>query len=157
MRLIGTLEDERKAQAFSQFLSQKGIANHIEIEKETNWDSPSYGTSQCHIWIEEEDHLEEVSKWFHLFINHPQDPIFQTAASIPYSMQSGRQPMPLSSPPPQPSESQTSSSWGKQPMGWITKSLLALCCFLFFLSQLTMPSVQVPERYAGLILFTSPV
>lgn len=156
MRLIGTLEDERHAQAFSQFLNQKGIAHQIDTEKGTDWGSPDYGISRCRIWIIDEDQLEEVSKWFHLFISKPQDPIFHTGTSASLSLPP-EQPLPPPPSAPQSSDSRKISSWEKQPMGWITKSLLAACCILFFLSHLLMPSVQIPERYAGLVLFTSPV
>jgi len=158
MRLIGTLEDERKAQAFSQFLSQKGIAHQIEFEKETRWESPSYGLSRCHIWINDEDHLNEVSQWFQLFLNHPDNPIFRSQAPESPAMPSKPAlPLPPSSPMPQPAPPRTPSAWEKQPMGWITKTLIAVCCILFLFSQLLMPSIQVPERYAGFVLFSSPI
>lgn len=146
MRLIGTLEDERLAHTFSQFLTQKGIAHQIEIERETNWDSASYGSSQCHVWIYDEEHLEEVIKWFQQFTENPRDPLFSQAPTM------------VSTPPtPPPQKKVIASPWEKQSMGLITKLILGICCVLFFLSQVMMPSVHVPERYAGLILFTSPV
>lgn len=152
MRLIGTLEDERQAQAFSQFLNRKGIPHQIDIKKETDWGSPSYGACQCHIWILDEDHLEDVLNWFQLFIHHPDDPMFQSSG-VSKPLTPAEQPSPLT----QPSQPRQLSSWEKQPMGRITKSFLAICCILFFLSQLLLPSVQIPERYAGMILFTSPI
>lgn len=155
MRLIGTLEDELKAQAFSQFLNQKGIPHQIEIEKETNWESPSYGISRCHVWIYDEEHLGQVSRWFQLFLSHPQDPIF-LASSSPLKLERPL-PVPPASPTPKTSQRRGPSSWEKQPMGRITLSVLVICILLFSYSQLSMPSVKIPARYAGLILFTSPV
>lgn len=155
MRLIGTLEDELKAQAFSQFLSRQGIPHQIEIEKETSWESPSYGISRCHVWIYDEEHLDQVARWFQLFLSHPQDPIFLPASLSPLTDRP--LPVPPASPTPQTSKRHGPSSWEKQPMGWITRSVLVICSLLFFFSQLSMPSVKIPERYAGLILFTSPV
>lgn len=157
MRLIGTLEDERKALTFSHFLHQKGIPHQIEIQTNSDWDSPSYGTSRCQIWIQDEDHLEDVLKWFHLFVDNPQDPTFNISAASP-AWRKSTAPLPFASDStPRPSSSSTTTSWEKQPMGWMTRSLLTICTILFFLSQLWMPSLKIPERYSGLILFTSPV
>jgi GlpG protein len=157
MRLVGTLDDERKALVFSHFLHQKGILHQIEIETNTDWGSPAYGSNRCQIWIQEEEHLEEVLKWFQLFVENPQNPLFHSSASPLPTWMKAEPSLPLSpsaAPSPPPS---TSKPWNKQTMGWITRALLAICTFLFFLSQLWMPSLQVPERYSGLILFTSPV
>ncbi len=154
MRLIGTLEDERKALAFSHFLHQKGIPHQIDIQAHTDWGSPSYGTSNCQIWIQNEDHVEEVLKWFHLFIANPQDPAFKLSTTAP-AWKKSESPLPLS--PDSPPPSAASTSWEKHPMGWMTRSLLAICTLLFFLSQLWTPSMKTPEHYSGLILFASPV
>lgn len=147
MRLIGTLEDEQKAQIFSQFLSRKKIAHQIEIEKENDWGNPSYGISYCHVWISDEDHLKEAVQWFQHFQLHPEDPIFLGTRTP-------------SAPPPPPKKIASSpnlSGWEKQPMGMITRVLLAICCILFFLSQILIPAQKIPEKYAALALFTSPV
>jgi GlpG protein len=157
MRLIGTLDDERKALTFSHFLHQKGIPHQIEIQKNMDWGSSSYGSSLCQVWIQEEDHTEEVLKWFQLFLENPNDPLFSfTQPSAPGIKT--ELPLPLSpaaSPLPPPQSS--TQSWSKQPMGWMTRVLLGICIFLFFLSQLILPTIQVPEKYAGLALFTSPI
>jgi GlpG protein len=157
MRLIGTLDDERKALIFSQFLQQKKILHQIEIQTETDWGSSSYGSHSCNVWIYDEDDLENVLKWFRLFSQNPQDPIFNSPPPSPILIKS-EQPTPASSqsvptPPPIPAL----TPWDKQPMGWMTRTLLVVCCALFFASQLGMPSTTIPERYSGLSLFTSPV
>ena len=149
MRLIATLEDERKALLFSHFLHQKKIPHHIEIEKNQDWGSPSYGSSQCHVWIQEEDQFAEALKWFQLFIEHPEDPLFTPSPSST----SDKEP----SIPPSPPSPTTSRAWNKQPMGWMTRTLLALCTFLFFLGQFLLPSVPFPEKYTALSVFTSPI
>jgi GlpG protein len=159
MRLIGTLEDEHKALTFSHFLQRKGIAHQIEVQRDTNWESSSYGTNQCQIWIQEEDQFEEALKWFHLFIDRPQDPIFVSLSpSVPFLKKNEQSlsSLPSSSVPPPPPRS-TTTSWDQQPMGWMTRFLLGICCVLFFLSQIWTPSISMPERYSGLILFSSPV
>lgn len=152
MRLIGTLDDEHKALIFSHFLSQKGIPHHVDIQTNTDWGSAAYGMSDCQVWIKEEDHLQDALKWFKLFLEDPQHPIFQNfvkkAAPLPSISPAHSTP---SSPP------LISSTWDKQAMGWLTKALLATCCILFFASQLLISPLKIPERYAGLILFTSPI
>lgn len=158
MRLIGIIEDERKGVAFSHFLQQKGISHHIEVQTNTDWGDPSYGLNCCHIWIDEEDQVNEALKWFHLFVENPQNPIFTAPTPSPVWIKA-EQPaarIPSSSVPP-PSPRASSTSWEMQPMGWMTRILLAVCCVLFFLSQLWTSSTPIPGRYSGLILFTSPV
>lgn len=154
MRLIGTLNDERSTQAFSHFLHQKRIPHQIEIQTNNDWGSPSYGSKRCHIWIQDEDDMEKALQWFQLFIENPQDPQFNLGQTSP--LIKSEPILPLSNTPPSTPGSKM-TAWDKQTMGWITRALLAVCTGLFFLSQLWMPSLQVPERYAGLILFTSPV
>ncbi len=156
MRLIGTLENERKALTFSQFLQRKGIPHQIEIQANKDWGSPSYGSHECQIWIYEEDQIDEVLEWLHLFQKNPEDPIFHTVPSpVWITAEEHSRPNPSSKPPPSPAPTMT--AWDQQPMGWLTRVLLFICCALFFLSQLVTPALKIPERYAGLALFTSPI
>lgn len=162
MRLIGNLDDERKAIVFSQFLQQKGIPHQIEIQTEKDWGSHAYGSHECQVWIYEEEHVEEVTKWLHQFKDDPYHPIFNLSPSTPTFK---RQPLPPpsqttgipSSVPPPPPRKAKISSWDQQPMGWLTRSLLIICSLLFFLSHTLTPNQSIPERYEGLILFTSPI
>lgn len=155
MRLIGTIEDERKALAFSQFLQQKGIVHQLEIKTNRDWGSPTYGTNQCLIWIYEEDHIDDALKWFGLFMENPNDPMFNLSPSPVWKQSKQGTPHTPHIPPPPPKAS--TNSWEKQPMGWMTRSLIIACTALLFLSEWLMPSLKVPERYMGLLLFTSPV
>ncbi|MDP1880524.1 MAG: rhomboid family intramembrane serine protease [Parachlamydiaceae bacterium] len=45
-------------------------------------------------------------------------------------------------------------SWEKQPMGWVTKSLLIVCCLLLFFVQIQ--SQKYPQSVKSLGLFSSP-
>jgi GlpG protein len=159
MRLIGTLDDERNALAFSQFLQQKGISHQIEIQTNTDWGSAAYGSRQCQVWIYEEEQVDEALKWFQLFMKNPQDPIFRTPVPPPIWVmpESSVGASPLSSPSSPSPPTSPAVSWERQAMGWVTRTLLIICCSLFFLSYILMPFKQIPERYVGLILFTSPV
>lgn len=160
MRLIGTLEDEHKALIFSHFLDQKNIPHEIEIQTNSDWGNPACKLSRCQIWIQDEENLQEVLKWFQLFIENPQDSTFNTSTSTSTTRAwiKSQHPLPIApSVPSTPPSQSDATAWEKQTMGWITRILLIICTFLFFLSQLWLPSLQAPERYAGLILFTSPV
>jgi GlpG protein len=159
MRLIGTLNNKQSALAFSHFLDLKGISHQLDIQTDTDWGSPNYGSSQCHIWIVDEDQVEEALKWLRLFINNPHDPQFQLSANSSLASLSSEKPG--GSPPPLPSSSPQQkpaiTAWEMQPMGWVTKGILIICCSLLALTEFLMTSTPVPERYAGFILFTSPV
>lgn len=157
MRLIGTFEDENKALLFSKFLQKKGIIHQLELQKNKDWGNPAYGTLTCQIWIEEEDHLEDVLNWFHLFLEDPENPLFAISDSPPSQNQTKlfSSSVNISPPPPPPSSKPT--SWEQQSMGWVTRGILLLCTALFFLSQLWMPSLQIPQQYSKLNLFASPV
>ncbi len=154
MRLIGTLEDERQGLTFSLFLKKKGILHQLDIHPNTDWGSPQYGSTRCDIWIQDEDQVPDALKWLHFFLEHPQDPVFQSGDTIAWPHLKAASP---TSPGINSTPTQVTTGWDKQPMGWITRLLLITCCGLFFLSQFTLPSTSVPARYAGLILFTSPV
>lgn len=156
MRLIGSINDERKASIFSHFLLGKKIAHHIEVKPNTDWDHPSYGSKLCQFWIQDEDHIDEVLTWFQLFLDNPEDPLF-------LGSQDPSHPIPLNPPihfstkPFSPSSRPDAISWNKQEMGWMTRGLLGICTILFFLSHLILPSVQIPEKYAGISLYISPI
>jgi GlpG protein len=147
MRLIGTLEDEHKGLAFSRLLTQKGITHQLDLQKNTDWESPHYGSSQCQVWIQEEDQVEEAVRCLNLFVDNPQNSSVQPP---PPKIES-------SVPPSSPSATPSLTAWDRQPMGGMTRGLLITCCVLFFLTQWMTPTIPVPERYAGFAVLTSPV
>ena len=77
MRLIYTLEDQKAAYQFSNFLKQEGIENQCEIIVNTDWGSSDYGTYKCHIWIVDEDQLETSLRWVDEFKQNPNNPVFK--------------------------------------------------------------------------------
>lgn len=160
MRLIGTIEDERNASVFSNFLREKGIPHQMEVEKISDWDSHSYGSTKNRVWVQNEEDFEQVLGWHHLFLENPDNPLFDVPrnlspdwlkldSSSSHSTHTHHQALP----PPR----STAQSWSKQPMGWMTRALLGICTFLFFLTQLSLPTLQTPDKYSGLALFTSPI
>lgn len=150
MRLIGTLNNERKAHLFSLFLKKIKIAHHIDREKNNDWGDPSYGQSLSHIWIEDENQVEEAAEWLSQFSDNPENPLFIS----PLSNTS----LPAPDVPPTIVLSKpVISAWEKRPMGWITRGLIVFCTLLFFLSQLSIRSTSYPAQKSGLLLFTSPI
>lgn len=157
MRLIGTLNDEKKGLTFSLFLHQKGIEHQLDIQPNTDWGSSDYGSSLCYIWIQDEDQVEEAVKWYDLFKEHPLDPIFHVTPSLAQDFTSSPS-QNRSTPPPPISPKQTKvAGWEKQPMGWMTRSFLIICCLLFLAAQLIKSSPNASGNVAVLTIVSSPI
>lgn len=157
MRLIGTLNDEKKGLTFSLFLHQKGIEHQLEIHPNTDWGSPDYGSSVCNIWIQDEDQVEDAIKWYNLFKEHPLDPVFhanQSLAAQDFAVIDS--PRAVSPPPPPPPKPTKIAGWERQPMGWMTRSFLIVCCLLFLAAQLIRPAPNAPNT-AVLNIVSSPI
>jgi GlpG protein len=153
MRLIGTLENERQGIVFSQFLTQKKIAHQVEILTNHDWGSPDYGTSQCRVWISEEDQFKEALEWYNLFLEHPHDPQFKAATL--FTPQPAKD---LAEKPPEiETSTKTDQAWDYQSMGPLTRLMLILCCGLFFLSQLLTPVINTSAKLPATPLFSSPI
>jgi GlpG protein len=75
MRLIGTIENERKAFVFYSFLLSHGI--HSTYEKQRN---PETGEEEVSIWIYEEDATEIAVSLLQEFKENPSDPKFANVA-----------------------------------------------------------------------------
>lgn len=159
MRLIKTFQEERKGLAFLAFLRERGIQSQVDIQTNTDWGSANYGQHVLNLWIEEEENVPEALKWLNLFENNPEDPIFNLV-SYSNSATPSAADEPAVSPIteiPSQSQGQHSIPWEKQPMGIVTRLLLFICTLLLLLTQLMLPSQTIPEKYAGLSIFTSPV
>ncbi len=159
MRVIGTLNDEKKGLTFSLFLHQKGIEHQLEMQPNTDWGSPDYGSSICKIWIQDEDQVEDAIKWYNLFKEHPLDPIFhasQPLAAQDFAVLSSSNRNVPPSPPASPKPTKL-SGWENQPMGWMTRVFLIICCLLFLATQLIKSSSTAPNNVAVLSIVSSPV
>lgn len=154
MRIIGILEDEKKGLTFSSFLHQKEIAHQLEMEPNYDWGSADYGSSQCKIWIHDEDQVEQAIQWLTHFKENPSDPIFHFVQPISSSSFS---PSPISNPEIEPSSTRKTHGWETATMGWITRSFLILCSILFATTQLIKPSVPIPANTSVVSLVSSPI
>lgn len=81
MRLIGKLENEEKARAFSAHLAKSKIAHHVEAALSRDWGSNSYGTPEFLIWIDDEDQIGPAGEALERFLSHPEE--FHKAPSEP--------------------------------------------------------------------------
>jgi GlpG protein len=152
MRLIGILEDEKKGLTFSSFLHQKGIIHQLEMEPNHDWGSDDYGTSQCKIWIENEDQVDLAIAWLNEFKLNPQDPLFHFVQSPP--------PLPSSDPLEEevtPSTKKRVEKWENMPMGSMTRFFLILCSMLFVATQLFKSSLDVTPDATTISFISSPV
>lgn len=128
MRLIGTFDKEQEAFAFYAFLLKEGIQNIYEPFTEGS------GQKRYHIWIYEEDDLEEAEKWITQYKENPNDPKFQNVA-----------PPAIAATPPPPKYEEISE---KEELKWrrparallpkrrlspftLTNLIIILCAFLF--------------------------
>jgi GlpG protein len=77
MRLIGAVDEEKKAYLFSSFLAKEGIKNNYE-----SYIDPKTNQQRFRIWVEEEEDFDRAVSLFEDFERDPDDPKFQTATDF---------------------------------------------------------------------------
>lgn len=143
MRLLHTFHDDRYAKTFSAYLLQQGIANKLELEKNTDWSSAEYGNINSRVWIIDEDDLEKAKECLNQFLDHPGDARFTPLSPQPHSWVSAvdappfdqkppKAPRPIPPPPVRP----------LPPAGYATFYTILLCTLIFFASMLTSRPVE---------------
>lgn len=151
MRLIGTLYTTQEAESFSQFLKSKGISHQMETHQNSDWGSPQYGNIETHIWINDEDQLEAAIEWLRLFQNDPDQPFFAYSTS-PSPLSLTEEYIKTGS-----KGKKNKIAWDKQPLGWITRMLLAACTLLLVFSDLLAPKISTQVNPNLLSIYTSPI
>lgn len=153
MRLVCTLNDQEKAIALSSYLTHEGIDNQIEVNTNNDWGSHDYGTTQCTVWVFDEDQLEEALNIVKEFQENPDDRRFQvlaidaqtSAEEEPILREQKKQFSRTKTPPP-------------QPIGPITLYIIFSCIMLYLFMALTSPVVKsVPKYLSYLPVLSSPV
>lgn len=152
MRYIGTLNDGRKAFIFSTFLRENNITHQIDTKVNENWDDPGYGECKCAIWIEDEDKVKIATEWLNAFNENPQNPLFAEAKNSSIK----NTPPPEATPPPFFQKTRLPQRPKIPPLGWITKSILVICTFIFILTEFSAHKRHEEEKINSLI-FTSPI
>lgn len=155
MRLIGTLNTLEKGKHFCAYLSQHGIANNCEVKKNTDWGSDDYGNFICHIWIVDEDQVDEAISLLEQFQHDAYDPKFSSEEKG--SVLGGDNPV-----------SRISSRWFRnaplpqrpeQKMGMPITLYIAIFCFWIFVwGRMTAPPYEsYPSYLPPTALFSPPV
>lgn len=139
MRLIGTLNDQKKAMAFSAFLQEHEILNQIEVQVNSDWGSECYGDTAYKIWILSEDDLSHAMSYFEEFIENSEDPKF---ALNSVALHEENEIKPERALPFNP------------PMGIVTRFLSIICILIFVLSLLLSYQETSTEPKS---LFSSPL
>lgn len=156
MRLIYTLEDQKAAYQFSNFLKQEGIENQCEIIVNTDWGSSDYGTYKCHIWIVDEDQLETSLRWVDEFKQNPNNPVFKisekksSAIIEPLTAKMKEAPQKLA----RGSKFQIAAA--RNGLGKVTIYILMVCVLLFMYSEVTSPANVVPIQGLPIEPLTEP-
>lgn len=138
MRFLLQSDNEERAHQLADYLSENGIENSLDVEKNQDWGSPDYNQASCKLWVIEEDQYENALKLLDTF-----DP-----AKVKKK--------PLSKVIPFPAATETVKDLPKQ--GFLTLYIILACCLLFFSSQMTTP--KLPEKLPAIPLtplFSSPV
>ena len=72
MRLVGTIEDEKQSYAFYSILSRMGIDSSYE-----GFVDPKTAAKNYHIWVYDEDRIDEAIALLEKFKTNPSDPEFE--------------------------------------------------------------------------------
>jgi GlpG protein len=157
MRIVYTLNDQRKGRQLSAFLASEGIENQLEIQTVTDWGNPNYGDVLCKLWIYDEDQVANANRWIKKFEETPSDPLFKQPAAIsPYTV-------PAESIQTAPNKTLIPPINGaklkNQPSGILTLGLLGLCSLLYFYIASISPSIpsSYPSYLPPLALFSPPL
>ncbi len=149
MRLIATFQDQRKAILLSNYLKSQNIENECEITISTDWGDPQYGAPTCRIWVKDEDHLQEALAITRNFSENSEDPRFQPLETDQVEVHLKRErPKTFTEnnfkhPEINQKVLESRSEWRNEPMGFVTLSLLVICCLFFFFTNMSAP---VPDQ-----------
>jgi len=141
MRIIYSSIDQKQTSLFSEFLKNKGIENQFEAIKGSDWGSSDYGTTTCHIWVIDEDHLDEALYWRDEFLKKPDDPEFKVSESkLKILQDKAQQKIKDFSPKNVNLTSEEPAIYSG--MGFITLYILISCIMLFLYASMTTPDVK---------------
>ncbi len=160
MRLIHTLNDQKKARVISSFLASEGIDNELEIITNTDWGSTGYGDVTCKIWIVDEDLVSKAQEWIKTFDANPDDPRFQKAPLPIVPATPFATPFTPKNEAIKPSAVLTSKAPSPTlPKKSTTFYLIFICCILFMISASTEPTftTPLPTTLPHMPLMASPI
>lgn len=153
MRLISTFDDQKKAEVLSGFLKQEGIENQLEVEINSDWNSPDYGILSCRIWVIDEDQFEKAMEFAEDFAESPDNPKFRVVKPKVEILS------PLENEPiiiekiPSPSKVTSYNT-----SGILTTYLFMLCVLIYIVSAFTTPTLVIPPKgIPAMPLFTPEI
>ncbi|MBA3816806.1 MAG: rhomboid family intramembrane serine protease [Parachlamydiaceae bacterium] len=152
MRIVCTWNNQKQAQALSSFMTAEGIENRLDMSKESDWGTDTYGDIACHIWIIDEDDIQTANRWIDLFKQNPNNPLFYSHSKLINPELSKILPFKSVNP------SRTSLSPIIEPLGKITLYIILLCCLLFLITEFTEPTIiSPPPNLPPTPLFSAPL
>lgn len=148
MRLISTLDDQKKAFTLASYLKQQGIENQLEVHTNTDWGDPDYGTTTCRVWILEEDQVDKAMEITQEFEQDSDNPKYRNLKID----------VKTSTIDESPDITLAPTSHEKQNASPLTLYLLLTCVIIFLVSSMTSPNYEEIPKYlpAAPILF-SPI
>lgn len=151
MRLLYTLNDQKKGHQISAILTAEGIENQLEISRNSDWGSPNYGDVTCKIWIYDEDKVDTATRWLELFEADPNHQAFQ---KIP------ERPLIFPEPPSKKLSSNKQIQKTAEKTGIVTFYIMLICCILFILDMMTTPIISeanLPAQLPLTPILSSPI
>jgi GlpG protein len=153
MRIVCTLNNLEQAQTLSAFLVAEGIENQLDVSKETDWGTHTYGDVICRIWIIDEDYVQAANKWVELFMQNPKNPLF-----YPHPKPSMFASEPSESAPKLIKLPRPDIAPAVEPIGKVTLYIIMLCCLLFLITEVTAPTItSYPANLPATPLFSAPL
>jgi len=155
MRLICTLNDQKKGLDLSSYLGSEGIENQLEIVNNSDWGSPNYGNITCRIWANDEDQFERGMQMAQDFLSDPENPRFKVKKAdkldFPFFDELNRENKEV------PLNPATSTNISKKNSGILTTALFIICALIYLVSALTMPALNTsPPKDLPLTPLYSP-
>ncbi|MBJ7448734.1 MAG: rhomboid family intramembrane serine protease [Parachlamydiales bacterium] len=140
MRLLGRIEEQKKAHRFAYFLLQKGIENECEILPASSSDDKL--SHPCLIWVYDEDQYEEAKTLFQQHNETPSAPEFEQAYQE--FTKTSKESKPVT--PPFKSVNPKDILSRKHKISGLTLVILMVCIALYIAQILTAPHIIPPKN-----------
>jgi GlpG protein len=137
MRIIGHLEGEAKARAFSDYLYVQGIDNQVEADQGNSWA----------IWIHAEEELEKAKGLLAAFRENPTDPKIKNAASAADDLREQKKKEQLEYEKRLKKRRHLFRPMTAYGVGLVTFGLIAICIVVFMMSKFNTDPEKVHALY----------
>jgi GlpG protein len=135
MRLLINFEEPDQARQLNRILTDKGIENQLDVQKNSDWGDPDYGNQKFAIWVIDEDKFDEAKALADNFLKHPE--AFKKPIVALHPFQKVHEKLEKLNTPIQ-----------KKGDGIFTRFLILACVLLFFFSPAEKyPNIRPPVPY----------